>query len=55
MGKLLDEKTVLAEKANPKIDFQQEYNCAFTTSLSAAFSEDEVIYTQKEINTYDDI
>ena len=55
MGKLLDEKTVLAEKANPKIDFQQEYNCAFTTSLSAAFSEDEVIYTQKDINTYDDI
>jgi hypothetical protein len=55
MGKLLDEKTVLEEKANPKIDFQQEYNCAFTTSLSAAFSEDEVIYTQKEINTYDDL
>jgi hypothetical protein len=55
MGKLLDTKTVLAEKANPKIDFQQEYNCAFTTSLSAAFSEDEVIYTQKDINTYDDL
>jgi hypothetical protein len=55
MGQLLDEETVINEKNNPKIDFQQEYNCAFTTSLSAAFKEDEVIYKAKEINTYDDL
>ena len=55
MGQLLDEETVLAEKNNSKIDFEQEYNCAFTTSLSAAFKEDEVKYTVKDINTYDDI
>ena len=55
MGQLLDEKTVLAERNNPKIDFEQEYNCAFTTSLSAAFKEDEVRYTVKDINTYDDL
>ena len=55
MGQLLDEETVLAEKNNSKIDFEQEYNCKFTTSLSAAFKEDEVKYTVKDINTYDDI
>jgi hypothetical protein len=55
MGQLLDEDTVINERNNPKIDFEQEYNCKFTTSLSAAFKEDEVKYTAESINTYDDI
>ena len=55
IGQLLDEETVLAERNNTKIDFEQEYNCAFTTSLSAAFKENEVKYEQKEINNYDDL
>lgn len=55
MGQLLDETTVINERNNAKIDFEQEYNCKFTTSLSAAFKEDEVIYTAESINTYDDL
>jgi hypothetical protein len=55
MGQLLDEETVINERNNSKIDFEQEYNCKFTTSLSAAFKEDEVIYTAESINTYDDL
>jgi len=55
MGKLLDEATIEAEKRNPKIDFQQEYCCKFTTSLTSVFKEEDIIYTEKPINRYDDL
>jgi len=55
MGKLLDEKTLEAEKNNPFIDFEQEYCCKFTTSLSSAFNEEDVRYERKEIDNYDDL
>ena len=55
MGKLLDEKTVNNEKRNKKIDFEQEYCCKFTTSLSGVFKEEDVRYEAKVIDTYDDL
>ena len=55
MGQLLDEKTVENEKRNKKIDFEQEYCCKFTTSLSGVFREEDVVYAPKEIETYDDL
>ncbi len=55
MGKLLDEEFIANERKNPKIDFDQEYGCEFTTSLTSAFKEDEVNFVPKEINDYSDI
>lgn len=55
MGKLLDETTVENEKRNKKIDFEQEYCCKFTTSLSGVFREEDVRYEPKQIETYDDL
>ncbi len=55
MGKLLNEKYIEAQKKNPKIDFEQEFNCKFTTSLTSVFKEEDVVYVPKEINTYDDL
>lgn len=55
MGKLLDEPTIEAEKKNSKIDFEQEYCCKFTTSLTSVFKEEDVRFEQKAINTYDDL
>ena len=55
LGKLLDDDFIKAEKKNPRIDFDQEYGCKFTTSLSAAFKEDEIIFEEKPINMYDDL
>lgn len=55
MGKLLNKQFVESEKHNSKIDFEQEYCCKFTTSLSAAFKEEDVRYVPKDINNYDDI
>jgi hypothetical protein len=55
LGKLLDDDFIKAEKKNPRIDFLQEYGCRFTTSLSAAFKEDEIIFEEKQINMYEDL
>lgn len=55
MGKLLNEKFIENEKKNPKIDFEQEYCCKFTTSLTSVFKEEDVRYEPKTINTYDDL
>jgi hypothetical protein len=42
LGKLIDEKFIEEERHNPKIDFAQEYECKFTSTLSAAFEEEMV-------------
>lgn len=42
LDKLLPREIIEAEKRNTSIDFEQEYCCKFTTSLSAAFREEEV-------------
>ena len=55
MGKLLDEKTIMAEMRNKKIDFEQEYCCKFTTSLTSAFKEDDVRFVPKDIDNYSDL
>lgn len=55
LGKLLDADFIKNEKSNPKIDFEQEYNCKFTTSLTGAFKEDEIMFEEKDINYYNDI
>jgi len=55
LGMLLDEEFIKKEKANPKIDFEQEYCGKFTTSLSSAFKEDEIIFEEKDINYYNDL
>jgi hypothetical protein len=48
MGTLLNEQFIEDEKKNPKIDFDQEYNCKFTTSQAAAFSEEIIKYSDEE-------
>jgi hypothetical protein len=55
MGKLLDEAFIESEKNNIHIDFEQEYCCKFTTSLSSVFKEEDVKYVPKKINSYDDL
>jgi hypothetical protein len=55
MGQLLDEEFIEQEQRNTKIDFGQEYDCKFTTSLTAVFSEDDVRYVDSPINNYDDL
>ena len=50
LGKLLDRKTIEAEKTNTRIDFEQEYNCKFSTSLSAAFTD--VNYIEGTVDDY---
>jgi len=57
LGKLLTPEFIAREKANPKIDFRQEYCCDFTTSNTAAFNRDKVdsIYEPQPINDYADI
>ena len=55
LGKLLDKDFIGNEKSNPRIDFEQEYCCKFTTSLSGAFKEDEIMFEEKDINYYNDI
>jgi hypothetical protein len=42
LHKLLTPKFIEEERRNPKIDFEQEYNCKFTSTLSAAFDMDMV-------------
>lgn len=55
MGKLLDEATIQNEMRNKKIDFEQEYCCKFTTSLTSVFKEEDIRYEPKTIDTYDDL
>ncbi len=57
LDKLLPEKTIEQEKNNPTIDFEQEYNCRFTTSLNSAFREDDIEkqFIPEKVNSWDDI
>jgi len=55
MGKLLSEEVINKQKANPKIDFEQEYCCKFTTSQGAAFREGDINYIPETINDWSDI
>ena len=57
MNKLLNDDIIAREKLNTSIDFDQEYLCKFTTSLSAAFKEEDVnkIFQPKKVTSWDDI
>jgi len=44
VGGLLSRQFIDNERKNPKIDFEQEYMCKFTTSQSAAFTEQTIKY-----------
>lgn len=56
LGKLLTKEFIESERRNPEIDFEQEYECKFTTSGSAAFKEDEVIYNKDmNIDRFEDL
>ncbi len=55
LGKLSSEAFIEAERINPEIDFEQEYMCRFTTSGSSAFKEEEVLYTESDIDRFEDL
>jgi phage FluMu gp28-like protein len=57
LGELLSHKFIDREKKDPKIDFEQEYCCKFTTSANAAFEEDMVnaIFTPRVTKRWEDI
>jgi len=56
-GTLITKEFLSSERNNPKIDFEQEYNCKFTTSQSAAFDEGLInsIYVPQPVKHWDDI
>ena len=57
LGGLLSKDLIDREKKDTRIDFEQEYNVKFTTSLTSAFDEDIVneIYQPKKVTDYSDI
>lgn len=57
LGKLLPKDFISREKKDPKIDFEQEYNCKFTSSLTAAFDEETLakIYRPGKVTDWSDI
>ncbi len=44
MGELLSEEFIEAEKKDTRIDFEQEYECKFTTSSRAVFKPGDIKY-----------
>jgi len=54
MGTLLSEEFINNEMKNPKIDFEQEYCCKFTTSNRSAFTVDTLKWgsTDEEFKTW---
>lgn len=54
-NKLLSSQFIEKERKNPKINFEQEYECKFTTSINAVFRPEEINFVEKQINNYDDI
>jgi len=55
MGQLLDEEFIALERNNKKIDFEQEYGCKFTTSLTSVFNEEDVRFVEATVNDYSDL
>jgi len=55
LGKLISKEFIESEKNNHTIDFEQEYCSAFTSSLTAVFKEEDIRYTEKEIDNYENL
>ncbi len=54
LGRLITQEYIDTERANPTIDFEQEYCCKFTTKKGAAFTEDTLKYGDDiEFHDYD--
>ena len=49
---ILSKKFIDKEKRNPKIDFAQEYECAFTSTYSAAIDTTNIIYKDPNAKDY---
>lgn len=54
LGKLLSPEFIEQEKRNPRIDFEQEYNCKFTSSQNSAFREEEIQFEPKKVTDWSD-
>ncbi len=50
---VLSEKFIEEEKTNPRLDFLQEYCCKFTSTRTAAFSEDDLNYLSDDEEVLD--
>lgn len=57
LDRIISREFIEQEKKNPFINFAQEYECQFTTSLSSAFDEDVVneIYKPLKMTDYSNI
>ena len=55
LGHLLSEEFIADEKEDPRIDFEQEYECKFTSISSHAIDIDAIIYKPEELNQWEDI
>lgn len=55
LNKLLTEDFIETERKNPRINFEQEYCCDFTTSTSSAFNEASINFVEKPINNYENL
>jgi hypothetical protein len=52
---LLTNEFIQQEKKNPRVDFEQEYNCKFTSTRNAAIIEDNIVYIPRPTRDYSDI
>lgn len=55
LGNLLSEEYIANEKEDPRIDFEQEYECKFTTTNSPAIDTDAIIYKPEKLDQWEDI
>lgn len=52
---LLTAEFIAQERKNPNVDFEQEYNCQFTSTRNAAIIEKNIVYEEMEMPGYADI
>jgi hypothetical protein len=55
LGGLLSEDFINKEKKDTKIDFEQEYNCKFTSIRNAAIIAENIVYIPRKVDDYSDI
>jgi phage FluMu gp28-like protein len=55
LGKLISKTFIESERKNPKIDFEQEYCCKFTTSANAVFKSEDIKWGSGKFTDYRDL